>query len=710
MKTISIYLFFTLFFTSSFNSFSQTSSDFSCHISESSIRHLYQDKKGFIWAVSPNILNRYDGTTWESILPAQNQSEVLSDIRDVAQDNNGNYWFALGDDGVRLYMVQEHQIINSDSYNGRRYTATGVFPTLDYRVFVTTPNGLLTLEEKGEINRLKSNYYSDTQSHNKYLTKVINDYERTTVWMSGKEGLWSKAYLKDSLIYHSNDQLKDPEIFKIDKHDNYIIAATRYHAIQVYDLVSESWVSVDNQSTIKEAALDLAKLDDHRWLVLGEEKERLGIFDVEERTMMDYNSISLNEIDDAQSILLDDHGLLWIGHGAGVCSFKLHAAHETDGTTNVYIRQIEIEGEKINSIFKFWDNQQVILTPSQENIRILYNTINTARDTTLNYQYKLEGIDTHWVNAGKNKDVTYSIKEKGAYTFRVRQLRQDGSYNVSDPLIIEKKTIQLINRSRLYGILGLTILGLGGLFALYWLYDKKKTARREEELQRSIGDLQNLALRSQMNPHFIFNSLNSIRYFIVSNDNQKAADYLTKFSRLIRLILENSKADFIPLEDEILTLKLYMEMEQIRFDNKFDFKIYTNGIAEVAKVIIPPMIIQPFAENAILHGIHPKEGRSHVSIDISLLDSKFVITIVDDGIGREASEKMKANSSLKKESLGMKITERRLQLLKNSMDKEFEVIDLYDINGEASGTKVVIRFDLPNTDKTIEQSDDGKST
>lgn len=133
-------------------------------------------------------------------------------------------------------------------------------------------------------------------------------------------------------------------------------------------------------------------------------------------------------------------------------------------------------------------------------------------------------------------------------------------------------------------------------------------------------------------------------------------------------------------------------MEQIRFNHKFDYKIYTNGIDDKSKALIPPMIIQPFVENSILHGINPKDSKSLLSIDITLVDSEYVITIIDDGIGRAASKAMKKDSSIKKESLGLKITEKRLQLLQQSLEKDLEIIDLYDIEGKAAGTKVLIKL------------------
>jgi LytS/YehU family sensor histidine kinase len=184
----------------------------------------------------------------------------------------------------------------------------------------------------------------------------------------------------------------------------------------------------------------------------------------------------------------------------------------------------------------------------------------------------------------------------------------------------------------------------------------------------------------------MFNSLNSINSFIIQQKSVEASGYLTTFSKLMRNILENSRQEFISLEKEIATLNLYLELESVRLENKFDFQIKYDRNLEIESIKVPPLIIQPFAENAIWHGLHNKKTTGNLIITISSLnDEKIIISITDDGIGRIASAQLKKEER-KHKSYGIEITNNRLSLI-NTKNK-FEIIDLYDHNHQSIGTTV----------------------
>ena len=201
-------------------------------------------------------------------------------------------------------------------------------------------------------------------------------------------------------------------------------------------------------------------------------------------------------------------------------------------------------------------------------------------------------------------------------------------------------------------------------------------------------------LRSQMNPHFIFNSLNSINSFIGDNNTAEAQLYLTKFARLMRLILENSRKTMVSLEDEVSALRLNLELEQLRFEGNFDFEINISETLDSEDVYLSPMLIQPFVENSIKHGLRKNEQGGLISLNFTPKDGLLFCEIVDNGIGREAA----ANVGLRKDashvSLGTQVTNERLEMLKNDSGKDagFEIIDLFDDEQKAIGTKVIIRI------------------
>lgn len=259
-------------------------------------------------------------------------------------------------------------------------------------------------------------------------------------------------------------------------------------------------------------------------------------------------------------------------------------------------------------------------------------------------------------------------------------------------------------------ILGIILLVSLGVFVFRTLLLKRKNEKlqlknemdrqqlenekKHAELKQQAIELEMQALRAQMNPHFIFNCLSSINRFIFKNDNKAASDYLTKFSRLIRMVLIHSRKRFIPLEDELEMLKLYLDMERLRFKNGFDYSITTNNTIDAGAIFIPPLVLQPFCENAIWHGLMHKEGQGHLNISITEENKTLFCTIVDDGVGREKAAQFKSKSVEKEKSLGLKITSARLALLNGELNNEtsYKIDDVTDESGNVIGTKVKLEI------------------
>jgi len=205
-----------------------------------------------------------------------------------------------------------------------------------------------------------------------------------------------------------------------------------------------------------------------------------------------------------------------------------------------------------------------------------------------------------------------------------------------------------------------------------------------------LAEIEMKALRAQMNPHFIFNSLNSIQKYILKNDTFAASQYLTKFSKLIRLILDHSNQNFISLSSEIELLKLYVEIEDMRFDNQFDYHFEIAENLNSESIQIPSMIIQPYIENAIWHGLLHKETKGILSITFKEKDGCIKVIVDDDGIGREKALEIKSKQVLKKKSYGLQITEDRIAILNKTQNSKtkISIIDKMDNTGHAIGTRV----------------------
>lgn len=234
------------------------------------------------------------------------------------------------------------------------------------------------------------------------------------------------------------------------------------------------------------------------------------------------------------------------------------------------------------------------------------------------------------------------------------------------------------------------ILGLVAsiLYILYRQYQSKNEKR--------VLTLEQKMLRSQMNPHFLFNSLNSIKLYIINNEQKNAVHYLNKFSKLVRKILEASSQREISLAEELETVELYMNIENIRFNNEIDFRVDVDSDLNLENIRIPSLILQPFLENSLWHGLSPKEGLKKIHLHIKRRDKGHVtIEIVDNGVGRLAAHTLKENRVLKRKSVGIHITRERLaNFSKDYLNKfELSLVDLFDDLGKPSGTKVVL--DIP---------------
>ena len=231
-------------------------------------------------------------------------------------------------------------------------------------------------------------------------------------------------------------------------------------------------------------------------------------------------------------------------------------------------------------------------------------------------------------------------------------------------------------------LLALFTLILYILYRQYQLKSEKKMLTLEQSM-----------LRSQMNPHFLFNSLNSIKLYIINNEKKNAVHYLNKFSKLVRKILEASSLKEIPLAEELETVELYMNIENIRFSNEINFSIEVADGIDPHLIKIPSLILQPFLENALWHGLSSKEGDKSILLKVSATQEGFInISISDNGVGREAAERLKASKVLKRKSVGIDITKERLANFSKDYQNSFDVniIDLKDDEGRATGTTVIL--------------------
>ena len=238
-----------------------------------------------------------------------------------------------------------------------------------------------------------------------------------------------------------------------------------------------------------------------------------------------------------------------------------------------------------------------------------------------------------------------------------------------------------------------------GFISIYYFFTKrinkiKERANEKQIISNKVNELEQMALRSQMNPHFIFNCLNSIQEYVINSDVQGANKFITDFSRLIRSTLDNSYKKTITISDEIKYLRNYITIEQHRFENKFTFLIVTDDEINLEDNYIPPMLLQPYLENAIRHGINnKKEGQGHILINFLKQHNNLLCQIIDNGIGIEASKKMNSKNNIEYQSRGMELTAKRIMLLNNKIGTD-TIVKIENLEPPKIGTIVSITIPL----------------
>ena len=396
-------------------------------------------------------------------------------------------------------------------------------------------------------------------------------------------------------------------------------------------------------------------------------------------------------------LLNDRHGRLWVTSFQGV-----QYAKEAFMPKSTAVRDLKVRITGVDILPEFGKKQEALmykqeleLHMDQRDITFQYVLPNPLDKSKVKYQYKLVGYDNDWIQTDQRR-VRYSKLSGGDYTFVVTGKEGENS----DWLPVTELKIHIDQRiSELWWFW--TILGVIALISAIMLYKymilrARKQERMKSEFENKLSEIQMQALRAQMNPHFLFNSLNSIKYYAISKSKDETAAYLSKFALLVRTILNNSKSHTISLKDELEALQLYIEIEHLRLEGKFDYIIDIDKSIHVRQAQIPPMILQPYVENAIWHGLMHKTSKGLLLVQVKDLGNQIQCIIEDNGVGRERAKEIGKSRIGKKGSVGMEITGNRIEIINRiyGIDTQVHVIDLKDGENIPSGTRVVINIPL----------------
>ena len=323
----------------------------------------------------------------------------------------------------------------------------------------------------------------------------------------------------------------------------------------------------------------------------------------------------------------------------------------------------------------------------QNQVQFEFSSPGFINEKQLMYSYRLSGHSvTGWTKASNQHIVSYASLNPGKYIFEVRSLGWNGQWGKSSAVqfIIAPPFWQ----SWLFA--GICVV-TAGLIIFSAIRKRISAIRHEAEMKQKIAETEMMALRAQMNPHFIFNCLNSIDNLIQVDEKEKATAYLSKFARLIRAILENSTNNLVPCWKDMETLQLYLELEALRFDKKFIYKINVDPALLSGDYKVPPLIIQPFVENAIHHGLLNKvDADRKLQVDVTVSNNQIIYQIEDNGVGRVQSAAYKQLNKPSYKSMGILISSDRINLHNGKTNQSVTITDLYDPLAQPAGTRVVV--------------------
>lgn len=401
----------------------------------------------------------------------------------------------------------------------------------------------------------------------------------------------------------------------------------------------------------------------------------------------------INAMYTQNSAYKDEKGYLYFGGDRGVDLFHPDDMHSNTVPPDLYISRVLVNSLPADTALAPHHLTDLRLRHNQNFIEIELLALHLTTPAKNVYAYRIPETDTSWRALGTQRTITLANMPPGTYTIEARAANADDVWCAPKKML--SMTIMPPFWATWWFIGAWILLGAGALVLIYRyrMQQVRKEERLKSEFNKKIAELESRALRAQMNPHFLFNSINSVKSLISQGHNDKATQYLTRFGQLIRQVLSNSEKPFVRLQEELEALRLYLEIEQLRFQN-FNYEMSVEENVNADFIEVPPLILQPYVENAIWHGLmHKSSGDRFLAVRVSRNGEYLRMVVQDNGIGRHKAQQMKMLGNARKGGMGMRLTGDRLNLLHRMYGQRVtvQVEDLFD-NNTPSGTRVEIRI------------------
>ena len=672
---------------------------------------IVEDKYGFIWVSTKN----YGIYRWhnQNLKHYVNIADSVNHgpIHRLFTDEDDEIWIAA-DHGVYHFNIEEDQIYADQFINDDvLYPCKSVW-TIYFRndqIYIGTKCGIFIIDKKdNDFEHIDIDEFFRGHGHKErqVLSLLHSTEDESLLWVGTKYGLKQINLQNNEINTYPNPQKWHNQNGKNQQYAIYDMIHTEDGGLWMagcwsggilhFDNAQKSWDQYLYPNSRKEdpyrgnSIHSLSILSDSTFFYSNNRGG--GYFDLFELNMRpvqlpDYEYHTNHDSDH----LIDRNGHIWIVGIEGVFKSR-ESIHPTGMTKKVipFVSTVDIDGKVKEMPF------HEIRTPIDSNdILLKIEAGNQIDGEFSSVEYLLSPGDNKWVRTTASTTIALRNLSKGFHQLEYRLITSE-----NNPTENGKSLTIIVHQPYYREVWFFALLSLVVILFLYFIYQYRiRRVRLEEQrkaqFERKIAEVELSALRAQMNPHFLFNTMNSINHFILKNDSDKASYYLSKFSRLVRQVLHNSKSSTVTLENELQALKLYVQLEQLRFDNQFEFHVVVDRTICPGEIEVPPMLLQPYVENAIWHGLMPLSDRKGIlEINISRNGEILSIVIKDNGIGRHASLAQKSEYGEKK-SYGMEITQDRIETI-NLLYGRKASISIEDLqqDGISMGTQIHIQIPI----------------
>ncbi len=697
------------------------------------VKSLFEDKYGNLWLggfsglskwVNPNVenytteLGLHDERV-HSVLAQKNKLWFGTNSGLEMLDENGYHTFKDLAVGVVFKIIEDHNNtlwLGTESglysYSNKQFKKYGkaeglddsfvfdIIENVEHQLIVSTSSNVFI--KKG--NRFESIFSSDDEAFGASSVR-IDHYNR--LWLNPLLG--SLALLENNVVKQveelGNTDLTDFRItgFDIEMEDKLWIG-TLENGVLYWNGSEMTHIDVAN-GLVSNKIMGVLNLDaTHTWVLtdLGLQlivKEE-GVW--QSQINMGYNQGFLGNESYNNAIFWDaDNQKVWAGTKNGAVAIATAEVEKNTIQFKPDIFNIDLFFEPTlweDKTQKPWGNlpEKLNLNFDENYLTFYFGALTSGNPNELFYRYKLKGQDPTWTIADKRREAVFTDISPGNYAFQVEVSASGIFENAKMASIVINIVPPFYKTFWFWLIVAVIIIGM----SLYAIQFRLNQLNEKRQLQTALVESERKALRLQMNPHFIFNALDSISGFIFKNEAKKAVIYLNSFAKLMRLTLESSRNTLTPLHSEINLIKNYLLLEQVRFSHKFEFSIHVSESIDPYVVMLPPMVIQPNLENAILHGLRYKKEKGILTIRFITTQEQLICEIKDNGVGREVAMAKKKKMEGSHKGLSVNITKERMGLLSKSFERSFEykIDDLKSDKGECLGTKVTLTFPLIEDD------------